>query len=161
MGTKSVNVYPEDSAFKAQMAILNAVARGTYTRPGLKVGRNDLCPCGSEKKYKKCCQRERAVKFILVSMPGEDPLCALPKGTRVGDASYKIVVFNSRNVAQRYMIQGQLEAAIAGLGVTRWNGFKSAMSDDDTGEQLFMETGSSVELAQQFDTTFAKLDQSK
>jgi len=22
----------------------------------IKVGRNDLCPCGSEKKYKKCCE---------------------------------------------------------------------------------------------------------
>ena len=21
----------------------------------MKIGRNDLCPCGSEKKYKKCC----------------------------------------------------------------------------------------------------------
>lgn len=20
-----------------------------------KIGRNDLCPCGSQKKYKKCC----------------------------------------------------------------------------------------------------------
>lgn len=24
-------------------------------RVGEKVGRNDLCPCGSGKKYKKCC----------------------------------------------------------------------------------------------------------
>lgn len=24
-------------------------------RDGEKVGRNDACPCGSEKKYKKCC----------------------------------------------------------------------------------------------------------
>jgi preprotein translocase subunit SecA len=24
-------------------------------RAGAKVGRNDLCPCGSGKKYKKCC----------------------------------------------------------------------------------------------------------
>lgn len=24
-------------------------------REGLKIGRNDSCPCGSEKKYKKCC----------------------------------------------------------------------------------------------------------
>ena len=24
-------------------------------RTGAKVGRNDLCPCGSGKKYKKCC----------------------------------------------------------------------------------------------------------
>jgi len=25
------------------------------TRPGAKLGRNDPCPCGSGKKYKKCC----------------------------------------------------------------------------------------------------------
>ena len=25
---------------------------------GPRVGRNDLCPCGSGKKYKKCCQTE-------------------------------------------------------------------------------------------------------
>lgn len=25
----------------------------------LKVGRNDLCPCGSEKKYKKCCGKQQ------------------------------------------------------------------------------------------------------
>jgi len=27
----------------------------TVRREGIKVGRNDLCPCGSGKKYKKCC----------------------------------------------------------------------------------------------------------
>lgn len=27
----------------------------TYVRPGPKVGRNDLCPCGSGRKYKRCC----------------------------------------------------------------------------------------------------------
>ncbi|MEX0829370.1 MAG: tetratricopeptide repeat protein [Nitrospirales bacterium] len=26
-----------------------------YTRPDPKIGRNDPCPCGSGKKYKKCC----------------------------------------------------------------------------------------------------------
>ncbi|MCL2646939.1 MAG: SEC-C metal-binding domain-containing protein [Phycisphaerales bacterium] len=25
------------------------------TRPGSKIGRNDPCPCGSGRKYKKCC----------------------------------------------------------------------------------------------------------
>lgn len=30
----------------------------TYTRPGSKLGRNDPCPCGSGKKYKKCCMGE-------------------------------------------------------------------------------------------------------
>lgn len=27
-----------------------------YVRPAPKIGRNDPCPCGSGKKYKKCCQ---------------------------------------------------------------------------------------------------------
>lgn len=27
----------------------------TFRRENGKVGRNDLCPCGSGKKYKKCC----------------------------------------------------------------------------------------------------------
>jgi hypothetical protein len=29
-----------------------------FVRPGARIGRNDPCPCGSGKKYKKCCQRE-------------------------------------------------------------------------------------------------------
>jgi preprotein translocase subunit SecA len=29
----------------------------TVKRDGKKVGRNDPCPCGSGKKYKKCCGR--------------------------------------------------------------------------------------------------------
>jgi len=27
----------------------------TIVREGTKTGRNDPCPCGSGKKYKKCC----------------------------------------------------------------------------------------------------------
>ena len=44
---------------------LNKVAGGTETQPAQpvrrdaeKVGRNALCPCGSGKKYKKCCGKE-------------------------------------------------------------------------------------------------------
>jgi uncharacterized protein YecA (UPF0149 family) len=29
----------------------------TFKREGRKVGRNEPCPCGSGKKYKKCCGR--------------------------------------------------------------------------------------------------------
>ena len=29
----------------------------TYVRETPKIGRNDPCPCGSGKKYKKCCGR--------------------------------------------------------------------------------------------------------
>ncbi|MYI88720.1 MAG: YecA family protein, partial [Gammaproteobacteria bacterium] len=27
----------------------------TFVREERKVGRNELCPCGSGKKYKRCC----------------------------------------------------------------------------------------------------------
>jgi uncharacterized protein YecA (UPF0149 family) len=27
----------------------------TLTQPHHRIGRNDPCPCGSGKKYKKCC----------------------------------------------------------------------------------------------------------
>jgi preprotein translocase subunit SecA len=30
-------------------------AAAPFVREVPKVGRNDLCPCGSGKKYKKCC----------------------------------------------------------------------------------------------------------
>ena len=30
----------------------------TFRRPNAKVGRNDPCPCGSGRKYKKCCMRD-------------------------------------------------------------------------------------------------------
>ena len=33
----------------------NSYVPETYVRPEPKVGRNDPCPCGSGKKYKKCC----------------------------------------------------------------------------------------------------------
>ncbi len=30
------------------------IANESFTREGVKVGRNDPCPCGSGKKYKQC-----------------------------------------------------------------------------------------------------------
>jgi len=42
----------------AQRAAYERVVSGkgeTITRPGSKLGRNDPCPCGSGKKYKRCC----------------------------------------------------------------------------------------------------------
>jgi len=29
--------------------------KGTTVRNTSKIGRNEPCPCGSERKYKKCC----------------------------------------------------------------------------------------------------------
>ena len=33
----------------------SGVSHSPYRRDEIKVGRNDPCPCGSGKKYKKCC----------------------------------------------------------------------------------------------------------
>ena len=30
-----------------------------YRREEPKIGRNDPCPCGSGKKYKKCCGKDK------------------------------------------------------------------------------------------------------
>ena len=32
----------------------------THDEPGLKIGRNELCPCKSGRKYKQCCLRNEA-----------------------------------------------------------------------------------------------------
>jgi uncharacterized protein YecA (UPF0149 family) len=37
-----------------------------------KVGRNELCPCGSGKKYKRCCAEKEAT--LRASQFGERPL---------------------------------------------------------------------------------------
>jgi hypothetical protein len=44
-------------ALKAAYADASRLRPETFTRPGEKIGRNDLCPCGSGKKFKKCCNR--------------------------------------------------------------------------------------------------------
>ena len=43
-------------------------ASGTVRKPK-KIGRNDPCPCGSGKKYKKCCGKKR-INEILFSDHG-------------------------------------------------------------------------------------------
>ena len=54
---------PDDAAY--YKGLLDTVQVPPPTRviaPGVKVGRNDPCPCGSGKKYKKCCGQSEAKK---------------------------------------------------------------------------------------------------
>ncbi len=46
---------PRPSGGGPQAARMKRGARRTPQVTGIKVGRNDPCPCGSGKKYKKCC----------------------------------------------------------------------------------------------------------
>ena len=46
-----LSLYAQRSAYERAVS-----GKGeTITRPGAKLGRNDPCPCGSGKKYKRCC----------------------------------------------------------------------------------------------------------
>lgn len=40
-----------------RMSLLKEIASAQTADKPKKVGRNDPCPCGSGKKYKKCCGR--------------------------------------------------------------------------------------------------------
>ena len=44
----------EPILIRADGSEINPVVE-TYRREGRKIGRNEMCPCGSGKKYKKCC----------------------------------------------------------------------------------------------------------
>ncbi len=46
---------PQPSAVSSPMAKETVPEAQPYHKEGPKVGRNDPCPCGSGKKYKKCC----------------------------------------------------------------------------------------------------------
>lgn len=41
-----------------------------------KVGRNDPCPCGSGKKFKKCCEMKEGPKKIHAQLLSNRPLQA-------------------------------------------------------------------------------------
>ena len=49
--------YDDDAAFAGEdlSASDGYVYETPYVNPLRGVGRNDLCPCGSGKKYKRCC----------------------------------------------------------------------------------------------------------
>jgi hypothetical protein len=49
--------WTRDAALEAEIAAMPGTKRFTKPRGerGMKIGRNDPCPCGSGKKFKKCC----------------------------------------------------------------------------------------------------------
>ncbi len=43
---------------RKRVVIRRTSQTGTVRKEGELIGRNDPCPCGSEKKYKQCCLRK-------------------------------------------------------------------------------------------------------
>lgn len=57
-----------------------------------KVGRNDPCPCGSGKKYKKCCEMpEKPKRFYTEVMPST-PEQTSPGTSRVSSLFFKSAI---------------------------------------------------------------------
>ena len=54
-GARPLREGPKAEAVRGHRRSLPPAAPTTIRRTGQKVGRNDPCPCGSGKKYKKCC----------------------------------------------------------------------------------------------------------
>ncbi len=52
---EALNFLGGSSENKQTENITSVVSSTLHKEDGTKVGRNDLCPCGSGKKYKKCC----------------------------------------------------------------------------------------------------------
>ena len=52
---RAYRYFKEDRLAHAQAAAQRAQRSSPYERTSPKVGRNDPCPCGSSKKYKRCC----------------------------------------------------------------------------------------------------------
>jgi hypothetical protein len=69
--TASLSVSLETNALRRGVAssYLNYGIRGV-----MMVGRNQACPCGSGKKYKKCCENERQHVHFAPCEEGENPV---------------------------------------------------------------------------------------
>lgn len=51
---------------KAEGTLISEAMGEPYIRSEKKIGRNDPCPCGLEKKYKHCCMKNKySDVFIL------------------------------------------------------------------------------------------------
>lgn len=55
-GGRYYSLYPQERKGRGQQIY---DAEQPFVREGRKIGRNDLCPCGSGKKYKLCCGKNR------------------------------------------------------------------------------------------------------
>jgi preprotein translocase subunit SecA len=56
---KQTEVPKEENKIRINATLAGDQIQKPKTASSGRVGRNDLCPCGSGKKYKKCCGAEK------------------------------------------------------------------------------------------------------
>ncbi len=69
--------------------------------------RNDLCPCGSGKKYKKCCLINPATKPYVPIQTASQKIKVIPTATLTLIDGVKIVVPDSLNLITAYVLREQ------------------------------------------------------
>jgi len=103
--------------------------------------RNDPCPCGSGKKYKKCCGGNNTWMTTPTVIPGVDPLIKVHhfflfwvdvnkelKDTMIKEDG-KVLVFTSRAASMQYANNKfavqlkEREIISAGMGDVKWKNF--------------------------------------
>jgi tetratricopeptide (TPR) repeat protein len=80
-----------------------------------KIGRNDPCPCGSGKKYKRCCQAREEARLTAQPPqlhPGERHLVSQQDGELVCEHCLRLDTLTNRVVT--LVDQNRLDEALAG-----------------------------------------------
>ena len=72
------DVFDEDKVSKMLESFIEEESEANIMKEPFKVGRNDPCPCGSGKKYKKCCINKES-NFYLISLTRDLVLNEYPK----------------------------------------------------------------------------------
>ena len=122
---RSYNV--ADSSGEAYEAAQQATRTVVAPRSaGNKVGRNDMCPCGSGKKYKKCCAATRAVRSSLNSLS----LARLVTDSAGGRVAMFTVAGPSLSISEGYPAKRTTKEHYGRVGYTSpHNGRKHRNSD--------------------------------
>lgn len=108
-----------------QRTLMKALYGGTVMRQHRKVGRNEACPCGSSAKYKNCCLRARAVRFLVVDGTHALPLCLADESGK----GYKVAVFASRNWAARASLHGGEGSRVMPLDHDAWTALRATLPE--------------------------------
>lgn len=84
----------------------------------MKIGRNDPCPCGSGKKYKKCCLSKSKIEFLAeavfdsqktIKRDGQIKQCLHPNKDECTDKIVKAHAIQNNRILTKIAENGEYE----------------------------------------------------
>lgn len=84
----------------------------------MKIGRNNLCPCGSGKKYKKCCLNKSEIEFLAeatfdaqksLKRDGQIKQCLHPNKAECTDKIVKAHAIQNNRILSKIAENGWVE----------------------------------------------------